>query len=59
MSTTHGHTRHAHLHRTGDEVVGAFRCDDCDLLVVSPKENDGTLVLPPCPLCDSETWRPA
>jgi hypothetical protein len=56
MSTTHGRTAQPH-HRTGDEVAGSFRCDACDLLVVSPKENDGLLVLPPCPLCESEAWR--
>ena len=41
----------------GDEVTGTFRCASCDLLVVSPTENDGVLVLPGCPLCHSETWR--
>jgi hypothetical protein len=41
----------------GDEVVGSFRCAECDLLVKSPAENDGVLVLPPCPLCGSEDWR--
>ena len=45
------------LHNVGDEVSGQFRCNACDLLVVSPVENDGILVLPPCPLCDGETWR--
>ena len=29
----------------------------CDLLVTSPKENDGILVLGLCPLCGSEEWR--
>jgi hypothetical protein len=43
----------------GDEVTGRFRCDACDLLIVSPSENDGVLVLPPCPLCDADTWRRA
>jgi len=43
----------------GDEVTGAFRCAECDLLITSPDENDGVLVLPPCPLCHSGTWRPA
>ncbi len=43
----------------GDEVTGAFRCAECDLLVTSPAENDGILVLPPCPLCHSGTWRRA
>lgn len=47
------------LHRVGDEVTGAFRCAECDLLVHSPRESDGVLVLPPCPLCASEEWRPA
>lgn len=41
----------------GDEVTGQFRCAACDLLIVSPKENDGILVLPSCPLCASEEWR--
>lgn len=41
----------------GDEVTGSFRCAACDLLVTSPRENDGILVLPPCPLCQSEEWR--
>lgn len=41
----------------GDEVTGNFRCAACDLLIVSPKENDGILVLPSCPLCASEEWR--
>jgi hypothetical protein len=41
----------------GDEVIGRFRCASCDLMIVSPKENDGILVLPSCPLCHSEEWR--
>lgn len=41
----------------GDAVTGSFRCDACDLLIVSPLENDGVLVLPPCPLCHNGTWR--
>mgnify|MGYP006928200056 CR=1 FL=1 len=41
----------------GDEVTGEFRCSECDLLVKSPAENDGVLVLPSCPLCHSEKWR--
>ena len=45
------------LHTTGDEVVGRFRCVECDLLIVSPRENDGVLVLPPCTLCGCEEWR--
>ena len=45
------------LLQVGDEVVGSFRCASCDLLVTSPRENDGVLVLPLCPLCDSEEWR--
>lgn len=45
------------LHQVGDEVVGAFRCASCDLLVNSPRENDGVLVLGLCPLCGSEEWR--
>ena len=43
--------------QVGDEVIGAFRCAGCDLLVKSPKESDGILVLPLCPLCDGEGWR--
>ena len=45
------------LFRVGDEVTGSFRCAECDLLITSPSENDGVLVLPPCPLCDAEEWR--
>jgi Zn finger protein HypA/HybF involved in hydrogenase expression len=41
----------------GDEVTGSFRCAECDLLITSPTENDGVLVLPSCPLCHSESWR--
>jgi hypothetical protein len=41
----------------GDEVIGQCRCASCDLLIVSPKENDGVLVLPACPICASEEWR--
>ena len=47
------------LFQVGDEVTGSFRCAECDLLVTSPRENDGILVLPPCPLCGSEEWREA
>ncbi|MCU0308623.1 MAG: hypothetical protein MUE51_12820 [Thermoleophilia bacterium] len=47
----------AELFEVGDEVTGRFRCASCDLLVVSPQENDGVLVLPTCPLCASEEWR--
>ena len=47
----------AALLHVGDEVTGSFRCAECDLLVTSPAENDGVLVLPACPLCHSETWR--
>lgn len=43
--------------QVGDEVSGSFRCAACDLLVTSPRENDGVMVLPPCPLCGSEEWR--
>jgi hypothetical protein len=46
-------------HSVGDEVVGTFRCERCDLMVVSPAEADGVLVLPTCPLCGSEGWRRA
>ena len=53
MSSTTDHD----LFSIGDEVVGQFRCSGCDLLIVSPKENDGVLVLPACPLCASEDWR--
>lgn len=49
-------TREEHL-AVGDEVVGRFRCVECDLLINSPAENDGVLVLPVCPLCAAETWR--
>ena len=45
------------LFQVGDEVTGSFRCAECDLLVSSPRESDGVLVLPPCPLCGSEEWR--
>lgn len=45
------------LLQVGDEVSGSFRCADCDLLITSPRENDGILVLPICPLCASERWR--
>ena len=45
------------LSSVGDEVVGAFRCASCDLLVQSPKESDGVMVLPPCPLCSGREWR--
>lgn len=44
-------------HETGDEVSGEFRCDECDLLIKSPRENDGVLVLPICTLCGAERWR--
>lgn len=47
------------LFQVGDEVTGAFRCAECDLLITSPTESDGVLVLPPCPLCNSEEWRRA
>jgi Zn finger protein HypA/HybF involved in hydrogenase expression len=50
-------TQNGQLYEIGDEVTGRFRCMACDLPVVSPKENDGILVLPSCPLCGSETWR--
>lgn len=45
------------IFEVGDEVVGSFRCAECDLLVISPTENDGVLVLSSCPLCHSEKWR--
>jgi hypothetical protein len=44
-------------YEVGDEVIGRFRCAACDLLIVSPRENDGVLVLPICPLCHGEEWR--
>jgi hypothetical protein len=50
-------TTNHELFAVGDEVTGQFRCVACDLLIVSPKENDGVLVLPACPLCASEDWR--
>jgi hypothetical protein len=46
-------------YEVGDEVTGRFRCRSCDLLIESPKENDGVLVLPTCPLCDHGEWRRA
>jgi hypothetical protein len=55
MSKTTAHT----IYSVGDEVTGDFRCDECDLLIHSPRENDGVLVLPLCPLCGSEEWRRA
>lgn len=45
------------LFQVGDEVTGSFRCAECDLLVRSPEESDGVLVLPGCPLCHGESWR--
>jgi hypothetical protein len=45
------------IYEVGDEVTGSFRCAECDLLITSPKENDGVLVLPLCPLCQAERWR--
>lgn len=48
-----------HVHTVGDEVVGSFRCNECDLFITSPRENDGVLVLPLCPLCGGEEWRDA
>lgn len=50
-------TENEHLYSVGDEVTGSFRCVECDLLIKSPRENDGVLVLPLCPLCGSESWR--
>lgn len=47
----------AEVHETGEEVRGDFRCAECDLLIRSPKEADGVLVLPICTLCGSELWR--
>ncbi|MFP5451479.1 MAG: hypothetical protein ACLGG9_06965 [Thermoleophilia bacterium] len=55
MSKTTAHT----IYSVGDEVTGDFRCDECDLLIHSPRENDGVLVLPLCPLCGSEACRRA
>lgn len=43
--------------QTGDEVTGDFRCAECDLLIHSPRENDGIMSLPVCPLCGAEEWR--
>jgi hypothetical protein len=54
MSTTESET-----FSVGDEVTGRFRCNACDLPILSPTENDGVLVLPPCPLCQNDTWRRA
>ncbi len=45
------------VYDTGDEVSGEFRCAECDLLIKSPRENDGLLVLPVCALCSAERWR--
>lgn len=50
-------TRDEAISEVGDEVTGRFRCAECDLLISSPTENDGILVLPTCPLCGSERWR--
>jgi Zn finger protein HypA/HybF involved in hydrogenase expression len=50
-------TQNSELAQVGDEVTGSFRCAACDLLVNSPRENDGVLVLGLCPLCGSEEWR--
>jgi len=50
-------TQKSELSHVGDEVIGSFRCAACDLLVTSPRENDGVLVLGLCPLCGSEEWR--
>ena len=50
-------TQKSELSQVGDEVTGTFRCAECDLLVSSPRENDGVLVLGLCPLCGSEEWR--
>lgn len=50
------HATHETFH-VGDEVSGTFRCNECDLLITSPRENDGILVLPVCPLCSAEEWR--
>lgn len=50
-------TQKSELFQVGDEVTGTFRCAECDLLVNSPRENDGVLVLGLCPLCGSEEWR--
>ncbi len=47
------------IFEVGDEVMGRFRCASCDLLIASPTENDGILVLPTCPLCQGEEWRRA
>ena len=55
--TVAGHAPEAERFETGDEVSGEFRCDECDLLIKSPRENDGVLVLPICALCGSERWR--
>lgn len=45
------------MFEVGDEVTGTFRCAECDLLITSPRENDGILVLGICPLCAGTTWR--
>lgn len=57
VQPTMSSTEKSELRQVGDEIVGSFRCAACDLLVTSPRENDGILVLPLCPLCGSEGWR--
>jgi hypothetical protein len=52
-----GQSSGVRLYTVGDEVTGRFRCAGCDLLIESPKESDGVLVLPTCPLCRAEDWR--
>lgn len=57
MNTVSDNASTPSVNQIGDQVTGTFRCATCDLLIMSPTENDGILVLPECPLCHSETWR--
>ena len=52
-----GQAREGEMYEVGEEVRGRFRCAECDLLITSPDENDGILVLPVCSLCGSTEWR--
>lgn len=52
-------TERIEAYEVGDEVTGSFRCAECDLLVTSPLEADGKMILPVCPLCRGEGWRRA
>ena len=52
-----GQAREGEMYEVGEEVRGRVRCAECDLLITSPDENDGILVLPVCSLCGSTEWR--